>query len=565
MKRQPPEGVGPPSNLVFLSVLASYSHTNLAAWSLRASLEQAGLLGARGWTWRELEATRNDSLSAVLIRLVRLQPAVLAATFYLFNRSWLLALLSRFKALVPQCRVVAGGPEFLGDNRSFVSRHPFIEAVIRGEGETALAAWLSRVERPQTWRKVQGFCGRVRGRYVDNGLAAPVEKLDALPSPYPGNLAAFRKPFILLETSRGCANRCAFCTSAGVPVRAVSLDRVRRDLRLIAAQGVPEVRVADRTFNDRPARCLPLIRMFRDEFKPLRFHLEIDPARLTPAILRELAAAEPGRFHLEAGIQTLQAKVLRSLARQGTAGRLLAGTARLCGQRNLETHVDLIAGLPGAALKDVFHDLQTLLPLQPGAIQLELLKLLPGTRLDRERARWGIIAAPEPPYEVLQTATMSAVEVDTARILANLVDWFYNAQELREVVLLAGRLLPRFWEELVDFSRDRHGEVAAPSLENRFRQLHELFRGKPAALTHALHYAWMKHGFSAQHGICSAGVWKGKVPEDAVLLEGDAAAFSARRFLVSLAQPTLFAYGHERRAVAVYRLKIAPETFNAQL
>jgi len=192
--------------------------------------------------------------------------------------------------------------------------------------------------------------------------------------------------------------------------------------------------------------------------------------------------------------------------------------------------------------------------LNPGAIQLELLKLLPGTRLDRERARWRLVAAPEPPYEVLQTATMSAGDVDTARKLSNLLDWFYNVSELREPILLAARMLPRFWKNLLAAGEHREGSPYAPSLENRFRWLDEMFRGKNAALMRALHYAWLKHGFSAQHGICPVQVWKGPVPAEAVLIEGNAAESGSRRFVAQLAHPTLFVYGRERRAAAIYQL-----------
>jgi hypothetical protein len=502
-----------------------------------------------------VELSQNDSLPAALIRLVRLRPAVLATTVYLFNRAFLLSLLSRFKALCPRCRIVAGGPEFLGDNREFFRQFPFVDAAIRGEGEEAFVQWLQAMDHPEKQAGIPGFCGWVAGRYVDNGMAQGVESLDDIPSPYPRHLEGFRKPFVLLEASRGCANRCAFCTSAGVPVRTVSTARIRRDLRLIRAHGVPEVCLVDRTFNDRPARCLPLIRMFRDTFKGLRFHLEIDPARMTPAILAELAAAAPGRFHLEVGVQCLNPAVLRALRRQGTAGRSLKGTVQLCALRNLEVHVDLIAGLPGATLADVFHDLKILIPLNPGEIQVEVLKLLPGTRLARERDRWQMVAAPQPPYEVLQTSTMSAEDMDAARSLSNRVDWFFNIVELRPVILLATRSMPRFWEDLVMTGERIPESPFAPSLENRFRWLEGVFQGKAVALIHALHYAWLKHGFSAQHGICRAFPWKGPIPESAVLVEGAAAVRPARVFRADLGRSYLFAYARERPAAAVYRLE----------
>lgn len=536
--------------LVFLSVTASYSHTNLAAWTLRAGAE------AVGWQWCEVEITRNESLSVTLNRVARLHPAVLAASFYLFNRAFLLSFLVRFKRLFPDCRVLGGGPEFLGDNRAFLERHPEVDAVIRGEGERAFAKWLQLMDQPEQQQKIPGFCGLVAGRYVDKGMAQGVECLDDIPSPYSKHLEGFRKPFVLLETSRGCSNRCAFCMSGvGGGVRCFSLARVCRDVQLIRAQGVPEVRLVDRTFNARPARCLALLRFFRDECKPLRFHLEIDPARLTPDFVAELAAAQPGRFHLEVGIQSLNPEVIRAIGRQGTVRRALAGLARLVVHRQLAIHVDLIAGLPGGTLSDLFEELRTLVLLNPAEIQLELLKLLPGTRLAAEKDHWQIVAAPEPPYEVLRTATMTMADLETARGLSRLADWFYNVPELRALMVDATRRIPGFWKELILFGGSVVLAVAAPSLENRFRLLDDFFRGRDLLLRHALHYAWLKHGFSAQHGICRAFPWKGPIPESAVLVEGEAAVRPARVFRADLDRSYLFAYARERPAAAVYQLE----------
>ena len=537
-------------SLVFLSVTASYAHTNLAAWTLRAGAEAAG------WQWHEIEVTQNESLPVTLNRVVRLHPAVLAASFYLFNRSFLLSFLGRFKRLFPDCRVLGGGPEFLGDNQTFLERHPEVDAVIRGEGEKSFGQWLQLMDQPEQQAGIPGFCGLIAGRYVDNGMAEGVQHLDDIPSPYPKHMEGFRKPFVLLETSRGCSNRCAFCTSGvGGGVRWFSLERVRRDVQLIRAHGVPEVRLVDRTFNARPARCQALLRFFRDECKPMRFHLEIDPARLTPDFIAELAAARPGRFHLEVGIQSLNPEVIRAISRQGTVRRALTGLTRLNAHHQLATHVDLIAGLPGGTLADLFEELRTLILLGPDEIQLELLKLLPGTRLAAEKDQWQIVAAPEPPYEVLRTATMTVDDLETARGLSNLADWFYNVPQLHSLMVDATRCIPGFFKKLILFGGSIAFAVAAPSMENRFRLLDAFFRDRDLGLRHALHYAWLKHGFSAQHGICRAFPWKGPIPESAVLVDGSAGVRPARVFRANLDKSYLFLYARERSAAAVYRLE----------
>lgn len=540
-------------SIVFLAVNASFSHTNLAAWYLRESAEQAG------WRWHTLEITVNDALHPVLIEIARLNPVVLAASFYIFNRQFLLALLSRFKALQPDSIVLAGGPEFLGDNRVFLAAHPEISAAIRGEGERALAQFLRLADTPGQWKDIPGFCGFVNGEYVDRGLAQAPTALADLPSPYAKNLATFNKPFVPLETSRGCASRCAFCVS-GISggTRVLPLERVRRDLALIRSSGARRVWVFDRTFNEKPARCIALLRLFREEFDGLRFHLEIDPARLTPAVLAELAAFPRGRLHLDTGIQSLNPEVLKNIRRRSTAPRALKGLTELCRLRNLDVHVDLIAGLPGATLDGLLTDLNVLVRLDPQEIQLEILKLLPGTPLAGECARWGIIAAPEPPYEILQTAAMNAAALESARALSRLVDWFYNAAELQATAAAATRKLPGFWADLVRVAADWFRLSSAPSVENRFKLLNDYFRDRDVSLTHTLQYAWLKYGFSARNGICRAEVWKRRRPPTAELIEGQAPECISRAFLAELDAPYLFVYGRERRAAAIYRLPASP-------
>ncbi|MDO9540826.1 MAG: DUF4080 domain-containing protein [Kiritimatiellia bacterium] len=537
-------------NIVFLAANASYSHTNLAGWYLRGYAESAG------WSWQEAEIIRDDSLSAVLLRVLRLNPDIIAASFYLFNHHFLLSFISRFKMLQPGCLVIGGGPEFLGDNRDFLEKHHEVDAVIRGEGEQAFAGWLKYCRRPGKWRKIKGLCAVIDGNYIDNGKAELIANLDDIPSPFRGNLSGFKKPFLLLETSRGCSNKCAFCTSAGAPLRFFSFARVCKDLACVTAAGVTEVRVADRTFNENLPRCGALIKIMRDEFKNIRFHLEIDPARVSAEMIRELSLAESGKFHLEVGIQATRSEALRSIGRFGSVKRSLTALNQLCQLRNLAIHVDLIAGLPGITLADLQADLQTIALMRPDEIQLELLKVLPGTQLSREGEKFGIIAASEPPYEVLQTADMRFDDIVEAQRLSRLVDWFYNTAELRESLIAAIRLLPAFFGQFTDFCGDITGAGHAPALETRFRLLEQFCRLKAPVLIPGLGYAWLKWGLSAQHGICRTTQWKKPLPKEAVLVEGTAGAARQRIYLAELDRPYLFVYGQypRRQASAVYVL-----------
>ena len=537
--------------IVFLAANASYSHTNLAGWCLRH------YAAATGWEWREIEVVQTDSLAAALQKVLNLKPDVLAASFYLFNANFLLSFIGRFKALKPDCRVIGGGPEFLGDNFRLLERHPEINAVIRGEGELAFGAWLACWNKPEQWREIKGLCAFIGEDYVDNGQAETVKNLDEIPSPYEHNLSAFKKPFLLLETSRGCSNHCAFCTSAGERPRFFTVARVRRDLAVIAASGVKEVRLADRTFNENRERCLALIKIMRDEFWDMKFHLEIDPARLSDDTIRELGLAGPGRFHLEVGIQCLRPETQSAIGRIGPAERSLAALAKLCRLRGPAVHVDLIAGLPGATFAGLCDDLRVISLMRPDEIQLELLKVLPGTRLSAERAKWEMTSAPTPPYEVLRTSTMSHDDLVSAQRLSNLVDWFYNAPELKEPLVETIEQVGGFFGLFCAFCGDRALASHAPALENRFRMLERFCLLNAPTLVPKLGYAWLKCGLSAQHGICRTTQWKKPLPKEAVLVEGAGVIKPRRAYLAELDRPYLFVYGSSpaRRPGAIYVLE----------
>jgi hypothetical protein len=335
------------------------------------------------------------------------------------------------------------------------------------------------------------------------------------------------------------------------------MERVRRDLESVQRLGVQGVRLVDRTFNENPARCAELVGVFRKEYPGLRFHLEIDPARIGSSLLRELAKAEPARFHVEAGIQSLNPTVYRKVGRRATVKRSVAGLEALCRLGNLDVHADLLAGLPGSDSAQLAGDIRRLVAIRPTEIQLEVLKLLPGTALARDREQYGLVAAPEPPYEILSTPQMTSADLNGAREFSKLLDWFHNASALQEAVHTANQLLPDFWEALHAFCRPLTDFGPCPGLEERFRMLDRFLADRCAPARQRLHFAWMKHGFSPRRGICRAQPRRGPLPVNAVLVEGDADAGVAREYSVRLDGEYVFRYSDrngDRRATAVFRL-----------
>jgi radical SAM superfamily enzyme YgiQ (UPF0313 family) len=495
------------SRLVFLAVNASYSHTSLAAMRLR------GVADPETWEWTTLETAIADSRDSMLERVLALKPDVLATTFYLFNREWLTAFLARFRALSPRTVVIGGGPEWLGGSSGFFQPVSLVDAGVRGDGERAFRQWLPVWDRPAAWGAIPGLIRCEEGRVLDPGIEAERPDSADIPLLDARLFQDFSKPFMQMETSRGCRGGCLFCTSSGGGLREFPLDRVKAELEIIHAAGVRDVRVLDRTFNEEEARSLALLDLFRETGAGIRFHLEIDPARVTAPLADALRRFRPGLLHVEAGVQSLDEEVMRQSGRRGSPAAVLEGLRLLLGVWGLEVHADLVAGLPGSTWAGLKQDLTLLTLLGVSEIQLEILKMLPGTRLEARRVRLGLASSPAPPYEVLRTPAFSAGELWRAARVSRVVDGYHNHPALRALTRKACLMIPDFWATLADAVYAK-GEVREGlSLRARFRIFKAYLKEKQPALVPELIDGWYRGDYGIDEELAPARLWRGALPE----------------------------------------------------
>ena len=242
--------------ILWLDINSSYSHSSVALPAIHAQVSDRS-----EWEWFVVRGTINDDPGALAAAVAEHEPDVIAATFWLFTHRMQIEVLSRAVQLLPKTMIVCGGPEFLGDNETFLRQNRFISAVIRGEGEESLPKFLNSLEGSHAWQEIEGLCwiDSEDNGYHDNGIA---KVMDFASLKYPEESCFFKwdKPFVQLETTRGCFNTCSFCVSGGEkPVRYQSLDQVASRLENIYAHGIKDIRVLDRTFNHDTVRACEML------------------------------------------------------------------------------------------------------------------------------------------------------------------------------------------------------------------------------------------------------------------------------------------------------------------
>jgi hypothetical protein len=398
---------------------------------------------------------------------------------------------------------VCGGPEFLGNNESFLRKNEFITAIIRGEGEDALPSFMETLIHgndiiEEKWCNVDGLCwiSPDDGEYHDNGTAR-VKDFTSLKYPEESPFFNWDKPFVQLETTRGCFNTCAFCVSGGdKPVRYQTLEQVKSRLENICAHGIKDIRVLDRTFNYDIDRACGMLDIFEEYAGKMRFHLEIHPSLLSDRLKSRIASLPKGLLHLEAGIQSLDSRVLAESGRKGSLQSSLDGLRYLCSLDNVQTHADLIAGLPEYSLEMLCRDIRALVEIGADELQIESLKVLPGTKMRALASDLGLKYSPLPPYEILQTAAMSPAELRVAMQLSRTVDLYYNSEAWQTVTRRLICNYPKFLEAFTVHLKEMQVLDSPISLERRGVILYEYCKVHYPEMLSDISVAWIQAGFS---------------------------------------------------------------------
>lgn len=508
--------------LVWLTVNSSYSHSSLALPLIHAACKDVP-----GIEWSHVVCTKNDDMALVASQIVAGSPHLLCVPLYIFSCTQAIDIILRVKTLLPKVVVIAGGPECHGGGVfRILGKYPQVDFCIRGEGETPFRELLQQLTAgAANYADICGLAykdenGEIR---ANGGEAVYAEWADA-PMPCLDEFFDSSKPFIQLESSRGCPHSCLFCTSANTSLRYRSVERMEAELTELARRGVREIRMLDRTFNQPQRRAEALLRLFRTRFPEIRFHLEIHPAYIDDGLAAELEKANPGQLHLEVGVQSLAQEALAGASRDGTAQKVRLGLEKLASDKALTVHLDLLAGLPGQKLDDIYCDLKALDGIAVEEIQLETVKILAGTRLERQAAELGIVYSPLPPYDVMRTPDMSSQDILQARLLSHILDAYHNVPSLADffrAVNSAGIL--RIFVEFM--SENGFGLGTMPHLKKRFELATQFVATQPdlamrGKLLGLLACGWLKEAFPLGLGPAANARLIRELPEDIRLIEG---------------------------------------------
>ncbi len=423
--------------VLLMSLNSKFIHTNLAIRSIKKYYETYHK--SPDVVLEVKEYTINNDMDSVLRDVSKGEYTHIFASAYIWNIESLSLLFSNFSKINQTTKIIFGGPEVTYNAGEQLERHPFLDAVIIGEGEQSFGELLENMVKygdalglGRTRGIAYRTCRNLGAEIVINDPMPLIEPLDRIPFPYDA-LKSFENRIIYYESTRGCPYSCSYClSSASLGVRYLSLERVKSDLTVFLQNNVSQVKFVDRTFNAKKSHALPILEfLIKNDNGITNFHFEITGTLLDEDYLCVLKNARPGLFQFEIGVQTTYQPTMYAIHRPIEFDKLKHICRALIEMGGIHIHLDLIAGLPFETFKRFLKSFDDVYDIGAEQLQLGFLKILKGTLLSQEISQHGYKIRSQAPFEVLSNNYMSFEELSKLKDIEMLIEYYPNSGKFK--------------------------------------------------------------------------------------------------------------------------------------
>lgn len=473
-------------NIILTAINAKYIHSNLAVYCLRAYAKQyRGEIAIA-------EYTINQQTNDILMDLYKKRPDVLCFSCYIWNLSYVEAIIREIRKLMPDIPIWVGGPEVSYDAKDVLVRLPEVTGVMFGEGEETFLELVKHYHNEgKPLSNIDGIAYRDQQREIHVNAWRTVIDLSAVPFVYE-DMTDFRNKIIYYESSRGCPFSCSYClSSVDKALRFRDINLVKQELQFFIDEEVPQVKFVDRTFNCNHKHAMEIWQYIMEHDKGItNFHFEVAADLLNEAELELIERMRPGLIQLEIGVQSTNERTIKEIRRSMKFHEVERIVQRISRGENVHQHLDLIAGLPHEDLESLKKSFNDVYALSPEQLQLGFLKVLKGSYMEERKEAYGLVYQSRPPYEVLYTNWLSYEDVLELKMVEEMVEVYYNsgqfAYTLRQLIkefhspYQMYYELGKYYEErglyLMSHSRIRRYEILLEFIQELHSAKEELYR-----------------------------------------------------------------------------------------
>ena len=290
---------------------------------------------------------------------------LVAFSTYVWNHRYNYKLAKLVKTFNPECTIVFGGPEPAIEDPELFEKEPFMDLVIKMEGEITFRRILENHGTDYT--HIEGLLINSPTGMIDTGDPKRINNLDEVPSPYLAGIfdrVMAENPGVIwnatLETNRGCPYQCTFCDWGSLTynkVKKFELQRVYDELDWIG-EHCGFVTITDANFGmfvERDNMIVDkLIEVQKRWGKLESFSMTWAKNQKNEVvdIVKKLIDESPNFGQgLTVSVQSMDNDVLENIKRRNLDQHKIDEIFALCDKNNIPVYTELILGLPGETVE----------------------------------------------------------------------------------------------------------------------------------------------------------------------------------------------------------------------
>lgn len=362
-----------------------------------------------------------------IIQFFSQKPFLVGLSSYVWNFNKMLSLARLINSLWPESKIVLGGPEVTPHPEDVLKKFPFLTAVVYGEGEETFIELVDAFISHRPLKEIRGIAFKDNGEIIVNEPRPLIEPLDKIPSPFEANTIELKDGSTYLETYRGCNFKCAYCFEGKnySHLRHFSLERIKKDVKLILKSGIKSFTFVDPVFNLNRLHLKKMVKALKEAgVNNASLHtIEIMAENVDSdvvSLLKDVSVES-----VEVGPQAIHPITVKNINRYFNKERFRKGVSKLK-KGGIKVLCDLIIGLPGDNFYRFLASTAFVFSLAPNRVIFSTLHVLPGTLLFEKKEEYGLVFDPEAPHYVWQNSTFSYREIRLAEILAKSLGKEYN-------------------------------------------------------------------------------------------------------------------------------------------
>jgi radical SAM superfamily enzyme YgiQ (UPF0313 family) len=341
-------------------------------------------------------------------------PSVVCFSAAIWNERLCLHVAAEIKRRWPECLIIFGGSQAPHDPTDYMRRYPFIDIVVRAEGEETFLEIMERLAENRDFAGIDKTTYRDRetGEIIVNPDSGSFERdLDRYPSPYLegmyDDLLQQHKDLrfqAIIETNRGCPFLCTFCYwgKGGLSrkYRYFGIERVRRELEWIGRNKIAFVYNADSNFgmHRRDEEIADALVEVKQRYGYPEKIVNLYGKNTDERIFRIVKQLFEHGLHKGVGLsrQSMSAAVLENIKRANISLEIYESLQSKFEQQGIPVFCELILGLPGETYESFAEGIDVLLNASlHSQLIIVLCELYPNTEMaDPEyQRRHGVIYA----------------------------------------------------------------------------------------------------------------------------------------------------------------------------